>query len=47
MLELFIGAIALSGIVAIALERPPKPRPLPLWTDELERRLVQRRHDRS
>ena len=46
MLELLVGTIALAGVIAIALERPPAPRPIPVWSDEVERRLAQRPRER-
>ena len=45
MLELLIGAIALYGVVAIGLERPPAPRAIPVWTDDRERQRL--RHIRN
>lgn len=41
MLELLIGAVSLCGVIAIALERPPAPRAIPVWTDERERRRIE------
>ncbi len=43
LLFLLTLTIALAGLTAIELGQPHRPRELPIWNDDVERRLLRLR----
>jgi hypothetical protein len=43
MLIIVMTTIVIVGLLAIALAQPAKPREIPVWNDETERRLLRER----